>query len=76
MPRQESVQLSSDRVVEQHVMHVESVGQVAVGSHPQYASDVVIKDDSIGLSSHHGIHGHNNDDVTIPNVHVHSFETQ
>ena len=40
-----------------------------------FPSRVTIKDGTIGLSSHFGIHGHNNDDVTIENVHVHSFET-
>ena len=40
-----------------------------------FPSNVVIKDGTIGLSSHFGIHGHNNDDVVIENVHVHSFET-
>ena len=45
------------------------------GMDPKYASNVVIRDGSIGRSSHHGIHGHNNADVTIENVHIHSFET-
>merc|ERR1719445_375831 len=45
------------------------------GSTPKYAQNVLIKDGSIGLSSHHGIHGQNNEGVTIDNVHVHSFET-
>ena len=45
------------------------------GMNPKYANNVVIKDGSIGLSSHHGVHGHFNRNVTIQNVHVHSFET-
>ena len=45
------------------------------GTSPVFANNVVIKDGSIGLSSHHGIHGHSNDRVTVSNVHVHSFET-
>jgi len=45
------------------------------GAEPVFASNVVIKDGSIGLSSHHGIHGHSNEHVTIENVHIHSFET-
>merc|ERR1719283_457884 len=57
------------------VVYALNQGPGMFGAHPQYASNVLIKDGSIGLSSHHGIHGQNNDDVTILNVHVHSFET-
>jgi len=45
------------------------------GTEPVYASNVVIKNGDIGLSSHFGIHGHYNDDVVIENVHVYDFET-
>jgi len=45
------------------------------GFDPKYPSNVVIKNGVIGLSSHHGIHGHFNNDVLIENVHIHSFET-
>ena len=45
------------------------------GSDPVFASSVVIRNGEIGLSSHHGIHGHFNDDVTIDHVHVRDFET-
>ena len=45
------------------------------GHDPKFANNVVIKDGVIGLSSHHGIHGHYNSDVTIKNVHVYDFET-
>ena len=45
------------------------------GTSPIYPSNVVIRDGSIGLSSHHGIHGQNNNKITIENVHIHSFET-
>jgi len=45
------------------------------GMEPKYANNVVIKNGAIGLSSHHGIHGHFNSNVTIEKVHVHSFET-
>merc|ERR1719242_1631775 len=45
------------------------------GSNPQYATNVVIKNGNVGLSSHHGIHGHHNRDITIENVHVYDFES-
>jgi len=45
------------------------------GVRPVFASNVVIENGAIGLSSHHGIHGHYNNDVTIENVHVYNFET-
>merc|ERR1719361_302446 len=45
------------------------------GSDPKFASNVVIKNGVIGLSSHHGIHGHYNKDVVIENVHIRNFET-
>jgi len=45
------------------------------GTSPVFPNDVVIKDGSIGLSSHFGIHGHENTGVRIENVHIHSFET-
>ena len=50
-------------------------GPGVFGTEPKYASNVVIKNGNIGLSSHHGIHGHYNSDVTIKNVHVYDFET-
>merc|ERR1719495_223722 len=45
------------------------------GTSPVFANNVTIKNGKIGLSSHFGIHGHENERVTIENVHVHSFET-
>jgi len=45
------------------------------GMEPKYANNVVIKNGAIGLSSHHGIHGHFNSNVTLEKLHVHSFET-
>merc|ERR550525_1105493 len=45
------------------------------GYDPVFANNVVIKDGTLGLSSHHGIHGHYNKDVTISNVHIKDFET-
>merc|ERR1719295_1916016 len=45
------------------------------GFEPKFANNVVIKDGTIGLSSHHGIHGHYNKDVVIENVHIKDFET-
>merc|ERR1719216_383392 len=45
------------------------------GMEPVFANNVVIKDGTLGLSSHHGIHGHNNKNVTISNVHIRDFET-
>merc|ERR1712233_41343 len=45
------------------------------GMEPKYANNVVIKNGNIGLSSHHGIHGHYNKDVVIEDVHIYDFET-
>merc|ERR1719361_1238679 len=45
------------------------------GFDPKYPSNVVIKNGVIGLSSHHGIHGHYNNDVLIQDVHIQNFET-
>ena len=45
------------------------------GFDPKFANNVVIKNGVIGLSSHHGIHGHNNKDVVIENVQIKDFET-
>ena len=45
------------------------------GHDPVFANNVLIKDGVIGLSSHHGIHGHYNRMVIIENVHVRHFET-
>merc|ERR1719242_2296283 len=45
------------------------------GMEPVFANNVVIKDGTLGLSSHHGIHGHYNKDVVIENVHIRDFET-
>merc|ERR1719361_3414005 len=50
-------------------------GPGVFGTDPQFASNVVIENGVVGLSSHHGIHGHYNKDVTIENVHVRDFET-
>ena len=57
------------------VVYPSNQGPGQFGSEPVYASSVVIKDGAIGLSSHHGIHGHFNDDITIENVHIFDFET-
>ena len=45
------------------------------GMEPVFANNVVIQNGVIGLSSHHGIHGHYNSNVTIANVQVKDFET-
>ena len=45
------------------------------GASPTFASNVLIKDGTLGLTSHHGIHGHFNKNVVISNVHVRDFET-
>ena len=50
-------------------------GPGVFGSSPVFASNVVIRNGNIGLSSHHGIHGHYNKDVVIENVHIYDFET-
>ena len=45
------------------------------GTNPVYANNVVIRNGNVGLSSHHGIHGHGNTGVLIEDVHVYDFET-
>ena len=50
-------------------------GPGVFGTEPLYPSNVVVKNGEIGLSSHHGIHGHYNSDVTIEDVHIYDFET-
>jgi len=45
------------------------------GHDPQFASNVVIKNGYLGLTSHHGIHGNYNKDLTIENLVVKNFET-
>merc|ERR1719356_255885 len=44
------------------------------GFEPSFSNNVVIKNGNIGLSSHHGIHGHYNKDVVIEDVHISYFE--
>merc|ERR1712223_1730170 len=50
-------------------------GPGVFGMEPVFANNVVIKNGNIGLSSHHGIHGHYNKDVVIEDVHIYDFET-
>ena len=50
-------------------------GPGVFGASPIFASNVTIRNGKIGLSSHHGIHGHYNKDVLIEDVHVYDFET-
>ena len=45
------------------------------GAEPHFATNVVIKNGIIGLSSHHGIHGNNNGGITIHDVKVKNFQT-
>ena len=45
------------------------------GTDPKYATNTIIKNGKIGLSSHHGIHGQGNENILIENVHVYNFET-
>jgi len=45
------------------------------GSDPVFASNVVIKNGVLGLSSHHGIHGNRNNDITIEGLRVRDFQT-
>ena len=52
-----------------------NMGPGIFGTDPQFASNVVIKNGKIGLSSHFGIHGQGNINILIENIHVHSFET-
>jgi len=41
---------------------------------PVFANNVVIKNCKLGLSSHHSIHGNNNNHVTIKHVQMYDFE--
>ena len=45
------------------------------GSDPKFAQNVVIKDGTIGLTSHHGIHGNYNKNLQLLNLKVQRFET-
>eukprot|EP01084_Bolivina_argentea_P301903 520992_1 len=45
------------------------------GSDPVFATDVIIKNGILGLSSHHGIHGNYNKNIQIIDVHVQHFQT-
>ena len=45
------------------------------GADPKFAENVVIKDGVLGLTSHHGIHGHFNKNIEISNVQIKEFET-
>eukprot|EP01084_Bolivina_argentea_P008603 16099_1 len=45
------------------------------GSDPVFASNVVIKNGILGLTSHHGVHGNYNRDITISNVVIRDFQT-
>ena len=45
------------------------------GSDPKFATNVVIKDGILGLSSHHGIHGNYNENIKIENVKIRNFQT-
>ena len=39
-----------------------------------YASNVIIKNGNLGLSSHHSIHGNNNNFITITNINTKNFD--
>lgn len=43
-------------------------------ANPRVANNVVVKNCKLGLSSHHGIHGNNNDGVTLQNLQIKDFE--
>ena len=45
------------------------------GSDPDFATNVVIKNGILGLTSHHGIHGNYNTNLKIQNVVVRNFQT-
>ena len=45
------------------------------GADPYFAKNIIIKNGTLGLTSHHGIHGHFNKHITINNVQVKDFET-
>lgn len=51
-----------------------SKGPSNFGGKIEPATNVVIKNGTIGPSSHHGIHGNNNDGVRLEKLHVHNFE--
>jgi hypothetical protein len=53
---------------------VPSQGPSGFGDEIVSASDVIIKNGTIGRSSHHGIHGNANENVTISNVDFDGYE--
>eukprot|EP00485_Elphidium_margaritaceum_P008249 CAMPEP_0202688380 /NCGR_PEP_ID=MMETSP1385-20130828/3905_1 /ASSEMBLY_ACC=CAM_ASM_000861 /TAXON_ID=933848 /ORGANISM="Elphidium margaritaceum" /LENGTH=1949 /DNA_ID=CAMNT_0049343345 /DNA_START=200 /DNA_END=6049 /DNA_ORIENTATION=+ len=53
---------------------VSGQGPVDFGPYLRSASNVVIKDGTIGLASHHGVHGNGATDVTLSNLRVYNFD--
>lgn len=49
-------------------------GPANFGSEFKSANNVIIKNGKFGLSSHHSIHGNNNNNVCIRNVNIYDFE--
>eukprot|EP01084_Bolivina_argentea_P113698 202607_1 len=45
------------------------------GAHPQSATNVMIRNGKLGLSSHFGIQGNFNKDVLVENIQIHDFKT-
>eukprot|EP01084_Bolivina_argentea_P227474 384165_1 len=50
-------------------------GPVPFGTNVKYATNTIIKNGQIGLSSHHGIFGHFNKNILIKNIEITQFKT-
>ena len=53
---------------------IPNTGPANFGNTIQSASNLIIKNGTLGLSSHHGIHGNNNDHILIENIIFKDFE--
>ena len=58
-----------------HILSVNSKGNGFFGAEPQFASNVIIKDGTLGLTSHHCIHGNFNREILIEHIVCRDFET-
>ena len=53
---------------------IPKTGPANFGNTIQSASNIIIKNGTLGLSSHHGIHGNNNENILIQDVTFNDFE--
>ena len=56
-----------------HSTHFQGIGNF--GATPSFASNVIIKDGTLGLTSHHCIHGNFNKNILIEHIACKDFET-